>query len=68
MKKFIQISIMLVLAIALIIGLFPIGIGSEFPQAGSPCRVGWNTRTGTCLALGTGLNGPIMQPNVGWNG
>jgi hypothetical protein len=70
MKKFIQISILLVLAIALIIGLFQIGIGSELAQAGSgsACRVGWNTRTRPCLALGTGLKGPILQPNVGWNG
>jgi len=67
MKKLLQISIVLVLALALIVGLFQIGIGSELPVAGSACRVGWNTRTGSCLALGIGVGGPIFMPNVGWN-
>jgi len=67
MKKFLQISIVLVLALALIVGLFQIGIGSELPTAGTACRVGWNTRTGSCLALGIGVGGPIYMPNVGWN-
>jgi hypothetical protein len=68
MKKLIQVSIVLVVALALIVGLFQIGIGSELPQAANPCRVGWNTRNPHCLALGTGLESPILRPNVGWNG
>ena len=70
MKKLLQISIVLVLALALIVGLFQIGIGSELPTAGNPhpCRVGWNTRNGSCLALGIGVGGTIYMPNVGWNG
>ena len=68
MKRILQISIVLVLAIALIVGLFQIGIGSELPTAGNACRVGWNTRAGNCLALGIGVRGPIYMPNVGWNG
>ena len=67
MKKLLQISVVLVLALALIVGLFQIGIGSELPSASTACRVGWNTRTGTCLALGIGVGGPIYMPNVGWN-
>jgi len=67
MKKLLQISIVLVLALALIIGLFQIGIGSELPSARNACRVGWNTRTGSCLALGIGDGGPIYMPSVGWN-
>jgi len=66
MKKLLQISIVLVLALALIVGLFQIGIGSELPTAGSACRVDWNTGTGSCLALGIGVGGPIFMPNVGW--
>ena len=31
------------------------------------CRVGWNTRTGRCLALGIDVGGSIYMPNVGWN-
>ena len=67
MKKLLQISIVLVLALALIIGLFQIGIGSELPSARNACRVGWNTRTGSCLALGIDVGGPIYMPSVGWN-
>jgi len=67
MKKLLQISIVLVLALVLIVGLFQIGIGSELPSARNACRVGWNTRTGNCLALGIGVGGPIYMPSVGWN-
>jgi hypothetical protein len=67
MKKLLQISIILVLALALIVGLFQIGIGTELPTASNACRVGWNTRTGSCLALGIKVDGPIFMPNVGWN-
>ena len=67
MKKLLQISIVLVLALALIVGLFQIGIGSDLPSASTACRVGWNTRTGSCLALRIGVRGPIFIPNVGWN-
>ena len=67
MKKLLQISIVLVLALALIVGLFQIGIGAELPTAKNPCRVGWNTKTGNCLALGIDVGGTIYMPNVGWN-
>ena len=67
MKKLLQISIVLVLALALIVGLFQIGIGSELSTAAKSCRVGWNTRAPSCLALGIGVGGPIYMPNVGWN-
>ena len=67
MKKLLQISIVLVLALALIVGLFQIGIGSELPTAGNSCRVGWNTRAGNCLALGPSPNVPTRMPRVGWN-
>jgi len=68
MKRLIQISIVLVLALALIVGLFQIGIGSELATAGNACRVGWNTRTGTCLADAIRFPGSDPMPNVGWNG
>lgn len=68
MKKLLQISIVLILAFALIVGLFQIGAGSELTTARNTCRVGWNTRAGSCLALGTRAGGPIYMPNVGWNG
>lgn len=68
MKKLIQISVILVLAIALVVGLFQIGIGSEIPMASKSCRVGWNTRASSCLALGIGVKVPIDRPDVGWNG
>jgi hypothetical protein len=67
MKRLLQITIVLVLALALIIGLFPHIAISELSSAGSSCRVGWNGRTSNCitLALSSKLPGPIYQ--VGWN-
>jgi len=67
MKKLIQVSIVITLALVLIVGLLQIGIGSEQLVGGSSCRVGWNTRTGTCLALVSYPKPPVFQPNVGWN-
>jgi hypothetical protein len=66
MKRIIQITIVLILAIALIVGLFQIGTGGEPSQAANSCRVGWNTRTPNCLALVPGSWTPA-KPNVGWN-
>ena len=68
MKRLLQISIVLVLALALIVGLLQIGIGSELPTAGRSCRVGWNTRVDNCLALVPSLKAPGRTPQVGWNG
>jgi hypothetical protein len=68
MKRLLQISILLVLAFALIVGMLQIGLGSELPTAGSACRVGWNGRATSCLVLGPSLKGPVMSPQVGWNG
>lgn len=67
MKKLLQISIILVLALALIVGLFQIGIGSELSTAGNSCRVGWNTRVGNCLAVAPDPKVPNRIPRVGWN-
>jgi hypothetical protein len=67
MKRLLQISILLVLAFALIVGMLQIGIGSELPTAGNTCRVGWNSRAGSCLALGVSLKNPVRSPQVGWN-
>lgn len=67
MKRLLQISILLVLALALIVGLFQIGMGPELSSTGSTCRVGWNTRAGSCLALGTVPWLPGILPQVGWN-
>lgn len=67
MKKLLQISIVLVLAFALIVGLFQIGIGSELPTAAHSCRVGWNTRANNCLALVSSPKVPGRMPQVGWN-
>ena len=66
MKKFIQISIVLIVAVALVIGLLQNWTGSELPMSGNACRVGWNTRTDHCLALGPGSGAPV-KPTVGWN-
>jgi hypothetical protein len=68
MKKLLQISIVLVLALALIIGLFQIGIGGELPTAGNSCHVGSNTTTNSCLALLPSPKVPGSIQRVGWNG
>jgi hypothetical protein len=67
MKRLLQISIVLVLALALIVGLFQYTATSELAATGSSCRVGWNSRTTNCstLALLQKLPGPM--PQVGWN-
>lgn len=67
MKKLVQISIVIALALVLIVGLLQIGSVSDQFAGGSSCRVGWNTRTGTCLALLSYPKPPVFQPNVGWN-
>jgi hypothetical protein len=68
MKRLLQISILLVLAFALIVGMLQIGIGSELPTAGTACRVGWNGRATSCLALVPSPSLPVIRPMVGWNG
>jgi hypothetical protein len=67
MKRLLQITMVLVLALALIVGLFQHIAISELATSGSSCRVGWNGRTSNCitLALSSKLPGPIQQ--VGWN-
>ena len=67
MKKLIQISIVLVIAFALIVGLFQVAGGSSLAGGGNACRVGWNTRTGACLAVAPSYEGPGIKPLVGWN-
>jgi len=65
MKKLIQISLVIVVTFALVFGLF------MYPDNGllaaGSCRVGWNTRTGSCLADSIWLPGSGYTPNVGWN-
>ena len=67
MKKLIQISIVLVIAFALILGLFQVTGGGALAGGGNACRVGWNTRTGTCLVTAPLYQGPGIKPLVGWN-
>jgi len=67
MKKLIQISIILVIAFALIAGPFQVAGGNTLASGGNACRVGWNTRTGTCLAVPPIYEGPVIKPLVGWN-
>ena len=68
MKKLIQISIVLVIAFALILGLFQVAdVGALAGGGGNACRVGWNTRTGTCLVVAPLYQGPGIKPLVGWN-
>ena len=68
MKKLLQISIVLVLAVALIVGLFQIGIGSELAAAGNSCHVGGNTTTNNCLAVESSPKVPGSMQRVGWHG
>lgn len=65
MKKLIQVSILFVLALALIVGLLQ--IGGDVPQAAKSCRVGWNGRPAHCLVLAP-MPGIQPKPQVGWNG
>lgn len=67
MKKLIQVSIVLVLAIALIVGLLQVAGGNTLAGGGNACRVGWNSRTGTCLAVAPLYQGPGVKPLIGWN-
>jgi len=68
MKKLIQVSIVLFLAITLIVGPLQVAGDNMLASGGNACRVGWNTRTGTCLAIAPLYQGPVIRPNVGWNG
>jgi hypothetical protein len=69
MKKLIQVSIVLTLAFALLVGHFQIGLGGDLPPTADSCRVGWNTRAGQCVPVAPNLKAPIVNPNsVGWNG
>ena len=65
MKKLIQVSIVLTLALILIVGLLQ--IGGDLSQAAKSCRVGWNGRAVTCLALAP-IPGIQPRPEIGWNG
>jgi hypothetical protein len=68
MKRPIRISIVLVIAFALIVGLFQVADGSSLRGGGGKaCRVGWNTRTSTCLVIAPLYEGLGIKPLVGWN-
>ena len=76
MKKFLQISILVILALALVFSVFTVTAASSEMAAGKICpSVGWNSRSGSC-ALGAlqSLQGlayfklpPPPTPQVGWN-
>ncbi|MGZ9164327.1 MAG: hypothetical protein ACXW4U_04045 [Anaerolineales bacterium] len=68
MKKLIQVSIVLFLAITLIVGPLQVAGDNMLASGGNACRVGWNTRTGTCLDIAPLYEGPGIKPLVGWNG
>ena len=68
MKKLIQVSIVLTLAIALLVGHFQIGLRGDLPSTADSCRVGWNTRAGNCVPALPTPKVPVNHPNVGWNG
>jgi hypothetical protein len=61
MKRLIQISIVLILALILIVGLIQFTEGNALARGGNVCRVGWNSRTDACLASGKDAC------RVGWN-
>lgn len=65
MKKLIQVSLVLILALALIVGL--VQIGGDALQAANSCRVGWNGRATNCLAL-VPISAMQPKPRAGWNG
>jgi len=68
MRKLIQVSLVLVVALALIIGLFQVADGNSLAgSGGASCRVGWNTRNGACYVAVTHHQGPDFKPYVGWN-
>lgn len=67
MKRLLQITIVLVLALALIVGLFQYVAISERSSASGSCRVGWNGRTSNCLTLALVQKLPGPMPQVGWN-
>jgi len=68
MKKLIQISLVIVVSLALVFGLLLYTDGGSLTGGGgNSCRVGWNTRTGTCLAGKIWFPGDDKMPNVGWN-
>jgi hypothetical protein len=68
MKKLIQILLVLVVTVTLVFGLLQFTAGSSPAVGGNTaCRVGWNSRTGTCLAGIIQLPGDGYMPNVGWN-
>lgn len=67
MKKFIQVLLVIVVSIALVFGLLLYTDGSLASGGSNSCRVGWNTRTYSCLATRIGLPGDGYMPNVGWN-
>jgi hypothetical protein len=68
MKKLIQILLVLVVTVTLVFGLLQFTAGSSPAVGGNTsCRVGWNSRTGTCLAGLIRLPGDGYMPNVGWN-
>ena len=68
MKKLIQILLVLVVTVTLVFGLLQFTKGSSLAGGGNnSCRVGWNSRTGSCLAARTGFPGDDPMPAVGWN-
>lgn len=67
MKKLIQVSLVLVLAIAITGGPFQVAGSGPLAGGGNDCRVGWNTGAGTCPAVAPLYKGPGIKPLVGWN-
>lgn len=76
MKRFYQISIIVVLALALVLTVFAFTGASSQMASGKICpNAGWNTRSASC-SFGTvpSLEGfayyrlpPEIMPNAGWN-
>ena len=75
MKRFLQISVMVVLALALIFTAIPVRATGPQMAGGMICPlVGWNTRPSSCSGIPVAdLLGipyrlpPGPTPNVGWN-
>ena len=77
MKKFLQLSILVILAIALIALAFSVKPTSSKVVIVTHCLVaGWHTGPTSCFTPMASLHGlafqivlpPVFLPNVGWNG
>lgn len=67
MKKLIQVSLVLVLAIAITGGPFQVAGSGPLAGGENACPVGWNSIAGTCPAIAPLDQGPGIKPLVGWN-